>query len=198
MAVVLCCALVVVAADDIADACTYGDTGETTAGAASCSAAECTDGESEEEVEEAAGPVLEIKFETSNGTGDDPTIVVWLEDRRGRYIRTLWMFSEDPDYYHELSSWYLRYRRSRLKSKEDVDAVVGATIKWRRSRTVEVSTTLEDGKSLLAGGYTIRMESTRDKGGHFRTFRIPIGKDYQGGEYEHKGYVKKVTITVKE
>lgn len=144
--------------------------------------------------EETAGKKLEMTFSVRKGTGDDPMVVVWIEKDTGDFVKTLKMFSKSKAYYKDMLGWLFK---SRSKEKPaDVDAVSGATIRWNKTGTLSVP--VQSGAlNLLDGSYVIRIESRKDKGNHYRNFKIPLPKDYQGGKHEDEGYVQYVEIAVK-
>lgn len=144
---------------------------------------------------EDAGKVLQMTFSVRNGTGDNPMIVAWLETAGGDYVKTLQLFSKDSKYYKEMLAW--RFKSKTVDKDPAVDAVSGATIKWSKHATISVPVT-QDGRNLLDGSYVLRIESRKDKAGHYRNFKIPFGKDFAGGKFEDAGYVESIEIAVKD
>jgi hypothetical protein len=137
---------------------------------------------------------MAFRLEMRNGSGDYPMVVLWIEDADRQFVQTLRWFSKDRKYYKDLTTWTLRSSKAK-EGRAELDAVTSATIKWKA--TGEFSIPLRTSKyDLTKGGYRIRIESRRDKGGHYRTFRIPIKAGFAGGVFEDKGYVKKVTIKI--
>ena len=140
---------------------------------------------------------LEFTFITPKGGGDDPMIVVWLEkvneDGERKFVKTLGLFSHDHKYYKELKLW--RSRNSKIEKKADVDAIVGPTIKWTKERKLKIPVQMGE-HNLLDGNYLVRLESGKDKGKHYKTFKFELPKDFSGGEFTHSGYVKTVKIKV--
>ena len=133
---------------------------------------------------------LRMTVEVRNGTGDDPMIVAWLEDKNGTFIQTLHMFSKDKKYYKDMNIWFDK-RKKQGESLKQVDAVSGATIKWRQSKSAEIQFDIPED---TGAGYVIRIESRKDKGGHYKSLSIPLAEALQGGTFEHNGYAKKITI----
>lgn len=142
----------------------------------------------------ADGGSMTFHLELRNGSGDDPMIVLWLEDADREFVQTLQRFSKAKKYYKDLTTWTLRSSGAKEDHKA-LDAVTSPTIKW--NGTGDFSIPLRtDAYDLTKGGYRIRIESRRDKGGHYRTFQIPVEAGFTGGEFEDDGYVKKITIKV--
>jgi len=144
---------------------------------------------------DSTGKMMEMTLSVRNGTGDDPMIVVWLETDTGDFIQTLKMFSKKKAYYKDMLGWLFKSRKA--EKPADVDAVSGATIRWSRSRTISVPAQI-DGHDLLDGTYVLRIESRKDKGKHYRRFKIPLPAGYSGGVHEDPGYVESVEIKVKD
>lgn len=143
---------------------------------------------------DSTGKMLEMTFSVRNGTGDEPMVVAWLENDTGEFIQTVRMFSPKKEYYKDLLGWSFKSRKT--EKAADIDAVSGATIRWNKSGTVTVPAQI-GGHDLLDGTYVLRIESRKDKGNHYRGFKIPLPKDYAGGISEDEGYVKSVEIKVK-
>jgi hypothetical protein len=143
---------------------------------------------------DSAGKTLDMTLSVRNGTGDDPMIVLWLENDTGEFIQTLHVFSKKKEYYKDMLGWLFKSRKT--EKPADVDAVSGATIKWNQTGTFSVPAQI-GGHDLLDGTYILRLESRKDKGNHYRGFKIPLSKGYTGGVHEDAGYVKSVEIKVK-
>lgn len=144
---------------------------------------------------DSTGKTLDMTFSVRNGTGDEPMVVVWLENDTGDFIQTLHMFSRKKEYYKDMLGWLFKSRKTEKLS--DVDAVSGPTIRWNKTGTLSVPAQLGD-HDLLDGTYVLRIESRKDKGNHYRNFKIPLAKDFTGGKYEDPGYVQSVDIAVKD
>lgn len=143
---------------------------------------------------DSTGKTIDMTFSVRNGTGDDPMIVVWLENDTGDFIRTLHIFSKNKEYYKDMLGWLFK---SKAKEKPaDIDAVCGATIRWNKTGSFSVPAQLGT-HDLLDGTYVLRIESRKDKGSHYRNFKIPLPAGYAGGVNEDEGYVKSVEIKVK-
>lgn len=144
---------------------------------------------------DSTGKTLDMTFSVRNGTGDEPVIILWLENDTGEFIQTLHIFSKKKEYYKDMLGWLFK-----SKSKEkpaDVDAVSGATIRWNKSSTISIPAQIGS-RDLLDGTSVLRIESRKDKGNHYRGFKIPLPKGYTGGVHEDEGYVKSVEIKIKD
>jgi hypothetical protein len=144
---------------------------------------------------DSAGKMLELTLSVRNGTGDDPMIVLWLENDTGEFVQTLQMFSKNKAYYKDMLGWLFKSRKT--EKAADIDAVSGATIRWNQNGTVSIPAQIGS-HDLLSGSYVLRIESRKDKGNHYRGFKIPLPQGYTGGVHEDEGYVKSVEIKIKD
>ena len=115
----------------------------------------------------AGNPEMEMTVKVGRGSGDDPMIVVWAETTDGDFVKTIHMFSKDKEYYKDMLAW--RFKSNKKESKEQIDGVSGATIRWTKEKTVRFPVK-SDGIDLLDGNYILRIESRQWKGKHFRNF----------------------------
>ena len=142
----------------------------------------------------AAADQLVMTLELAAGTSDCPMIVAWLVDGEGKFVKTLRMFTKDKKYFKDMTSWMKA--RSTRESDQELDAVIGPTIKWKGSQTATFP--IKAGNvNLLDGTYTIRFEQNKDKGGHYKSTKIPLGTDFHGVTLADQGYIKSLAITLK-
>jgi len=147
-----------------------------------------------------ASAYMEISIDVVKGTGDDPMIVIFLESRKG-FTKTLYWFSKDEEWYQDLTSWDKKRSKAGYKiwkDEPDLDGVLGPTIPWGGSKTCRIP--LKQGKiNLLDGNYRLRIEQRKDKGGHYRQFKLPLHKSFKGGTISKTiGYMSKLEIKVKK
>jgi hypothetical protein len=141
-----------------------------------------------------AADSLVMTVELASGTSDSPMVVAWVVDANGGFVKTLRMFSKDRKYFKDMTSW-MKSRGDREKDSE-LDAVIGPTIKWKGTQTVTFPVNA-GGINLLDGSYTIRIEQNKDKGGHYKSTKIPLGADFKGVTLNDQGYIKSLAITLK-
>jgi hypothetical protein len=134
----------------------------------------------------AADPQMVLDLTLVEGSGDKPMIVVWVEKKDGTFVRTLYLFSGDKEYYKEMLVW----SAAREGTSESMDAVTGASPAWAAHQLVKVPA-----GDLLAGDLVLRVEQRKDKGGHFKKRKVPITPDWPGVTIsEH--YIKDLIISV--
>lgn len=137
---------------------------------------------------------LEITCSLLSASGDPPMIVLWVEKTDGTFLHTISMLSKDHKYYKDILKWWAA--REGKESKEDLDASVGATIKWGQERTLNVPLPFA-GADILDGNYVIRIEQRKDKGGHYSKDRIPLTAGFTTAEKDKVGYIKHISVTLK-
>ncbi len=144
------------------------------------------------------GPRLKITIHVVDGTGDDPMIVLWAENRQG-FAKTLYWFSKDHEWYPDLTGWDKKRSDAGIKNWKDeagIDAVMGPTIPWGSSKSCLIPIKQES-FNLLDGTYRLRIEQCKDKGGHYKNFKIPLRSNFAGGELnEANGYISSIKIEV--
>jgi hypothetical protein len=142
----------------------------------------------------AAADNLELTVELTNGTSDCPMMVVWAVDGSGKFVKTLHWFSKDKKYMKDLTAW--TKSRAGSEERDDLDGVIGPTIKWNGTQTATIPVKSGD-INLLDGSYTLRIEQRKDKAGHYKSTKIPLGADFSGTTLGETGYIKNLTVTVK-
>jgi hypothetical protein len=139
--------------------------------------------------------VLQMTFAVRNGSGDNPMVAVWVESAEGEFVKTLRVFSKTLAYHRDLTAW--RFKSKASEKDPGYDAITGATIKWGRQASLTVPVKTGD-RDLLDGSYVLRIESRKFNGQHYRTFKIPLTKEFAGGKFEDAGYVASVEVAVKD
>ena len=140
---------------------------------------------------------LKVTIEVVDGTGDDPMIVIWAESRKG-FEKTLYWFSKDSEWYPDLTVWDGKRSKAYKKWQNEpgIDAVMGPTIPWGGTKSCKIPITFGN-VDLLSGQYRLRIEQCKDKGGHFKKFKLPLPKNFKGGKLDKTiGYMKSLNIEV--
>lgn len=137
----------------------------------------------------AADPTLVVDVTLTEGSGDKPMIVMWVEKADGSFVRTLHMFSKDKKYYKDMPTW----AGAREGRENDIDGVVGPTPAWGGHASVRVPA-----GDLLKDGLVLRIEQRKDKGGHYRKRKLPLSQDWPGVTLDKEGYIDHCTITVEK
>jgi hypothetical protein len=145
----------------------------------------------------AADPVLAIDITVADGTSDNPMIVLWVETDKGDFVKTIQMMSKDKKYYKDILTWW----KARDGKEASLDGLVGATIAWNGTRHLDVP--IKSGAvNLLAGNLVLRAEQRKDKGGHYKSLKIPLPANFTGGTLDAAtakglGYIKTITLAVR-
>lgn len=142
----------------------------------------------------AENPAKELTL-TSRGAserGPKPMVAVWLEKEDGTFVQTLQRFGRRPKYFKALSEWY---KLAKKESPQQLDAVTGATIKWRKTASITFPIKTEK-YDLSEGNYVIRIESRAEKKKHHKDFKILAKDALKGGTFKHDGHVSQITVTI--
>ncbi|SON57258.1 hypothetical protein HDIA_3717 [Hartmannibacter diazotrophicus] len=132
----------------------------------------------------------EVTFETTlaNYGGDGAYVVIYVTDKSGAYVGTLWMAGGRSKYYRHLPEW-LRASRGRLS---EVDGITGASV--GAGRTLKISVDLAD--TIIDGGYEVHVdtavENMRENPGDVV---VPLTSDGNGKPVGGRGYVKSFTYS---
>ena len=140
---------------------------------------------------------MTITIETTEGTGDEVMIVIWVENKKG-FTRTLYWFSEDDEWFPDLTTWEKKRAKSGFEIWADepgIDAVIGPTIGWEEKKSCTIPLVI-DGVNILDGSYRLRIEQCQDGGGHYKKFKLPLKSSFKGGALGEFGYIKKLSIKV--
>ncbi len=92
-----------------------------------------------------------------------PYVAVWVEDEKGKVVRTLGVWGNAPKYLKDLSDWW-------KVGKDDKDLVKAVARATRGPGKYDLAWDGKDdkGTALPQGAYTVRVEVTREFGAHLR------------------------------
>ena len=135
------------------------------------------------EVKETIKCLLQMK----NYSGEGAYIVISLLDRENKYIETLYVHGDDPEWYHEISSWWKFYG----KKRNNIDAISGETLAGGE-RGVNI---ISFDKSKLKDDYKIRFETAvEDKNYYEKDIEISLSDiDYEK-KYIGNGFLRYVRL----
>ena len=138
----------------------------------------------------AADPELVFDVTLIDKQGKNPLIVAWLEDDRGKFIRTMHVFGKAKKHFKDLTTWW-----SKRGSKEDqktLDAVVGATVFWKQHVVVKTPAT---GIPL---GSVLRIEQGQESKPDYDTAKISILLDarWKGTVLKANEFFEQLSVTL--
>ena len=143
---------------------------------------------------DSTGKTLEMTVAIRDGNNDNPQMVLWLENDKGEFIKTLHMFSKRKIHYDKLKGWATKSKET--EKPEDIDAVSGPTVGWNQTSTISILAQIGT-IDLLNGKYILCIESRTHFGENYRSLKIPLVEGYTGSTYEDLGSMKSVEIKVK-
>ncbi len=128
-------------------------------------------------------------------TRDQPMVVLWLEDRDGRFVSTLWRFGKPKRWYDDMTVW--KAQSAGHETAAALDAITGPTIIQGDTGRLRVPRRWQ-GMDLLSGRYVLRAESRKDHAKHDSSLSIPLGPAALGVATNSQGYVDVLEIAAAE
>ena len=104
-----------------------------------------------------------------------PYVAIWLEQENRQYVTTIALWADDMEWYKDLRQWWRKAGRSQLP----FDSATGAT---KKPGTYQIDWSGKDnqGKSVPAGTYYLKIEASREEGGReFVKTKVHIDKKNQ-------------------
>ena len=122
-----------------------------------------------------------------NYTGERAYVVVSLVDADGAYVKTLYVQGDDDEWYPDIKKWFA----FKEKSKENLDAITGATIGNGQRNVISIS--LDE--SYMDSGYTIRFESAVENQEYYTVdAEVPLKTATIKNKVEGKGYIRHIRM----
>ncbi len=118
-----------------------------------------------------------------------PYVAVWIEDAKGKSVRTVAVWGNNPKYMRKLRTWW-----PIAGDNPDIEGVTRAT---RPAGKYElVWTGIDDaGKQLPPGTYTVQIETAREEGPHTRLKgSIECGQNKAQGKIEPNKEVEEILL----
>ena len=133
----------------------------------------------------------EINFkcmiQMKNYSGKKAYVIISLVDKDGNYEQTLNVQGDDPEWYHEISSWWKFYG----KKRNNIDAISGETI-GGGERSINFITINE---SKLKLGYKLRFETAVEDKNYFeKDIEIDLNEINSQTKYNGNGFIRYVRI----
>lgn len=118
-------------------------------------------------------PAIVLRFRTVSFSGryaPQHVLAVWIEDARGRTIRTL--ETRGNGHLRHLTAWK---RATRKKDSQTTDGVTGATLASHGTHEIVWNGSDEQGQAVPDGDYVFLAEFTEDNG-KGKLLRVPFRK----------------------
>ena len=118
-----------------------------------------------------------------NYEGNGAYIIVSLLNENKKYIETLQILGDDPEWYNEIESWWSFFGKERRK----VDGITGATIPAGQRRVLTFSI------SNVPKNYYLRFETAVEENMYYESeVDIAINELLERQEYEGIGYIRQL------
>lgn len=108
---------------------------------------------------------LSLKLPTQQGEYHNPYVAVWVEDNKGKSVRTLALWRENSKWLKDIRRWWRKVGR---KDANLVDAVTSAT-RAAGDYQLNFEALDDDKQSLPNGDYVLNIEVVRENGGRGMT-----------------------------
>ena len=133
----------------------------------------------------------EVKYkcmiQMKNYSGKKAYIIISLIDNDGNYVKTLNVQGDDPEWYHEITSWWKFYG----KKRNNIDAISGETI-GGGERSINV---IAIEKSKINSNYKIRFETAVEDKNYFeKDIEINLSEINSQTKYNGNGFIRYVRI----
>ena len=126
-------------------------------------------------------------IQMKNYTGEGAYLIVSLIDPNGKYEQTLYVQGDDPDWYHEITSWWKFYGKKRA----NIDAITGETLSGGE-RSINI---ISFDKSKLIKGYKLRFETAVEDKNYFeKDLEISLVELNTETKYNGNGFIRYVRL----
>lgn len=134
-----------------------------------------------------SGKQMKCLVQLVNYEGEGAYIIVSVVDKDNNYLTTLRVLGDDPEWYHEITSWWDYYGKKRY----DLDGITGATIAGGERSVFQISVD----QQYLKEGNKLRFEtSVEEKAYHEADVEIPLKPDMANAQAEGSGYIRYVRL----
>ena len=128
-------------------------------------------------------------IQLKNYDGEGAYVVASLLDKDGKYLETLQVIGDDPEWYHDLMEWWSYYG----KDTYNIDAITGPTLGGSGQRAIKV---IEIDNDKLDKGYKIRFETAVEDQEYFvddATFDLTTD-NLKGKKIDGTGFIRYVRM----
>lgn len=126
-------------------------------------------------------------IQMTNYTGEGAYIVISLLDKKGDYVKTLYVHGDDEDWYYDISEWWNFYG----KKRPEIDAITGATI----SGGERAITFIQIENDKIDSGYKIRFETAVEDKEYFKDdVEFELTSENINGKFEGQGFIRYIRM----
>jgi hypothetical protein len=122
-----------------------------------------------------------------NYTGEGSYLIISLINPEGKYDQTLYVQGDDPEWYHEITSWW----KFHGKKRTNIDAITGETLSGGE-RSINI---ISIDKTKLIAGYKLRFETAVEDKNYFeKDLEINLEEINNETKYSGKGFIRYVRV----
>ena len=126
-----------------------------------------------------------------NYEGEGAYIIVSVVDNEGNYLKTLRVLGDDPEWYHDIPSWWDYYGKKRY----DLDGITGATISGGERSIFKLNIDEE----WIGKGYKLRFETAVEEKDYYeKDLEVSLDTESLNIKSEGSGYIRYVRLISSE
>ncbi|NRB62687.1 MAG: DUF2271 domain-containing protein [Saprospiraceae bacterium] len=130
---------------------------------------------------------LKCLVQLINYEGEGAYVIVSVVDKEGKYLETLRVLGDDPEWYHDIPSWWNYYGKKRY----NLDGITGATISGGERSVFQMAIK----KEHLSAGNTLRFETAVEEQEYYEIdAEIALGAELSNAQTEGSGYIRYVRL----
>ncbi len=130
---------------------------------------------------------LKCLIQMKNYSGEGAYIIISLTDKNGNYIKTLNVQGDDPEWYHEITSWW----KFHGKKRSNIDGITGETLSGGE-RSINI---ISIDKSKFISDYKLRFETAVEDKNYFeKDLEINLDEINSETKYSGNGFIRYVRI----
>ncbi len=126
-------------------------------------------------------------IQMANYSGEKAYVVVSLMDAQGKYVKTLYVQGDDPEWFPDLKEWWAFSHGT----NEDIDAITGATVGNGERNIISLAVD----SSQVDSGYKIRFESAVENQEYYTVdAEIALNASTIKNKVDGKGYIRYIRM----
>ena len=130
---------------------------------------------------------VKCMIQMKNYSGEGAYIIISLVDKNNHYLETLYVHGDDPEWYHEITSWWKFYG----KKRNNIDAISGETLAGGE-RGVNI---LSIDESKITDGCKLRFETAVEDKNYFeKDIEIKLSEISYEKKYIGSGFLRYVRL----
>ena len=128
---------------------------------------------------------IKCMIQMKNYSGEGAYIIISLVGKNNNYLETLYVHGDDPEWYHEITSWWKFYG----KKRNNIDAITGGTLSGGE-RTVNI---ISIDKSKFTKDCKLRFETAVEDNNYYeKDLEIDLEELNTQTNFKGSGFIRYV------